>query len=77
MPDVGLVADVAVIVGFIFGVVKDDVPVTAVVPPPGRFPTAWTVYEVPGVRPVIGQSSGLAHVTVMGEPPPTGVRVTE
>ena len=69
-------AEVSIIVGLSFGVTSDEVPVTTVVPPPGRLPIAWAVYVVPGVRPVMGQSMGFTHVTVMGLPPPAGVSVT-
>lgn len=37
---------------------------------------AETSYVVPGGRPVMLQSYGTAHVTDIGEPPPTGVAVT-
>lgn len=76
VPEVGLSADVSVMVGLNLGVAKDDIPVAAVAPPPGRLPTAWAVYVVPGVRPVIGQSLGLLQFTATGVPPPTGVSVT-
>ena len=76
MPEVGLVADVSIIAGLSLGVTRDEVPVTTVVPPPGRLPIAWAVYVVPGVRLVTGQSKGLTHVTIMGLPPATGVSVT-
>jgi hypothetical protein len=58
------------------GVVREPVPEAGVVPPPGRLPTATTAYVVSGARPVMGHLSGLAQVTLIGEPPPTGVRVT-
>ena len=41
----------------------------------GPVPVAVTSYVVPGASPVRVQS-GVAQVTVMGEPPPTGTAVT-
>jgi len=82
VPEVGVGAVVSVMVGASgpglpsVGVVSVAVPDAGVVPPPGRLPTASMVYAVSGVRPGMGQSRGLVHVTVMGEPPPTGVAVT-
>ena len=60
-----LVAGVVTVVGADAGVGPDAVEAAAV-----------TSYVVPGGRPVMLQSYGTAHVTVIGEPPPTGVAVT-
>ena len=83
VPEKGLVALVSVMemgAGVPFaplaGVVMEATPEAGVVPPPGRLPTAVTAYVVSGVSPVTGQSLGLAHVTVMGVPPPTGTSLT-
>ena len=81
VPVVGFLASVSVIVGDegklppLVGVVMEAIPEVGVVPPPGKLPTAVTVYVVSGVSPVTGQSLGLMHVTVIGLPPPMGVRV--
>ena len=50
-------------------------PSTGTLVPPGRVATALTVYVVPGARPE-KSTTGVGDVTVMGEPPPTGVSVT-
>jgi hypothetical protein len=57
------------------GVDTVRVPSTGRVVPPGRVATAVTVYVVLGVRPE-KSAMGVGEVTVIGEPPPTGVSVT-
>ena len=43
--------------------------------PAAVVPVTVTSYAVSGASPGIGQFLGVGHVTVIGEPPPTGVAV--